>query len=109
MLAVLAGDRAGEFPAPWFFVRHALKFAWPLGALLAGVEPAGEYDSLRERTPLALGCGVVKHPVVDQQFPARIDVELNVVDPLVGGERSAAAVGAAHMRHIRRRRLPLVL
>ena len=70
-----------------------LERARPFLPLFACVEPAGEKDAFRKWPRLVLGRGVVQHHIVNQQFSPRIDIELNVVNPFILGDRSPGSIG----------------
>jgi hypothetical protein len=92
-------------------VFHDFEVAGPLiaRALFASVEPASEKNAVGERLRLRFWRGIVQDDVVDDQLSVRRDVELDVVNALVFGERPAAAIWAARLRHVHRRGLPRTL
>ena len=61
-------------------------------------------------TPWFIFCGsVVKDDVVNAQVGLGIDVKLNIINPLIRGEWSAGAIGAARLGHVDRGGLPFAL
>jgi hypothetical protein len=90
-------------------MRQNTKFPRPLSALLPGIKPSAEQDPRRERLFLIVPRGVIQNDVVDNHPRPRLNIKLNVIDPLILRQMPSRAVIAPELRHIHRRRPPLIL